>query len=155
MSCIGDKEIQCPCCHKKSRYRVTTNSTCCQIQCNHCYDQFLVCPVADCNFCIVNNKRALSYMNRHLSSKKQKISTTYTFNKPSTKDMSFKNQKLICTLCDALFNNPTSQSMKTKLEINCPNCNETLLFDKTCGYSTNATCHGEKKLQKHQCIHNI
>ncbi len=110
-----NKEIQCPCCHKKSRYRVTTNSTCCQIQCNHCYDQFLACPDADCNFCVVKNKRALSYMNRHLSSKKQKISTTYTFNKPSTKDMSFKNQKLICTLCDVLFDNPTSPSMKTKL----------------------------------------
>ncbi len=154
MSHIRDKEIQCPCCHKESRYRVTTNSAHCQIQCNHCCDQFLACPDSDCNYCVINNKRAISYMNRHLSSKKQKMSTTYTFNKPSTKDSTFQHQNINCTLCDVLFHNPTSPSMKTKLEIDCPNCHETLICCKSCGFATNSTIHGQKKFHKHQCIHN-
>ncbi len=136
-------------------YRVTTNSGHYQIQCNHCYVWFLACPDSDCNYCVVNNKRAMSYMNKHLSSKKQKISTTCTSIETSTKDSTFQNQNLICTLCDVLFHNPTSPSKKAKFEINCPNCNETLLYCKFCGYLTNATFHGGKKLRNHQCIHNM
>ncbi len=154
MSHIGDKEIQCPCCHKESRYRVTSNSSHCQIQCNHFYDQFLACPDYDCNYCVVNSKRARSYMNRHLSPKKQKMSTTYTFNNALNKDIIFQIKNIKCILCDVSFHNQTSPSMKIKLEIYCPNCHETLLCCKTCGFATNFTRHGQHKLRKHQCIHN-
>jgi len=133
MSHIRGKEIQCPCCYKTSRYRVTSNSFHCQIQCNHCYDQFLACPDSDCKYCVVNNKRALSYMKMHILSKKQKTSMSYTLNKPSTNDCFFNILKSVCPLCDVSFNNQTYQSTKKS------------------GYLITATCHGEKKLQKHQC----
>ncbi len=149
MNYIGNKEIQCPCCHKESRYRVTRYSAHCQSQCIHCYNQFLACPESDCNFCVIKNKRALSYINRHISSKKQKTSMSYTFIKLSTKDCLFNNLRSVCPLCDVSFDNPTSLSRKNKLEINCLNCKEILLYCKICGYLTNATCHGAKKLQKH------
>ena len=154
MSHIGDKEIQCPCCHKSSRYRVTSNSFHCQIQCNHCNDQFLACTDDDCNYCVVNSKRARSYMNKHLSSKKQKMSTTYTFNNALNKDITFQIENIKCILCDVSFHNQTSPSMKTKLEIVCPNCHESLLCCKICGFVTNSTKHGQHKLRKHRCTNN-
>ncbi len=154
MSHLGDKDIQCPCRHKESRYQIPTNSSHCRIQCNHCYDQFLVCPDSDCNYCVVNNKRAKSYMNRHLSSKKQKISTTYFFDNPFTKDSTFQHQNIKCTSCDVSFHNQTSPRMKNKIEIDCPNCHETLICCKICCFSTHSTSHGQKKFRKHQCIHN-
>ena len=91
-------------------------------------------------------------MNRHISSKKQKTSTSYTLNNPSTEECLFKNPRLVCPFCDISFNNPTSPCRKNRVEINCPNCNKMLLSCNICGYLTTATCHGEKKLQKHQCI---
>ncbi len=44
--------------------------------------------------------------------------------------------------------------MKNKLEIVCPNCHETLLCCKTCGFATSSTKHGQHNLRKHHCIHN-
>ncbi len=105
---IENKEIQCPCCHKESRCRVTTASAHCRIQCIHSCDQFLACPDSDCKFCIVNNKRALSYMKMHISSKKQETSMSYTLNKPSTNDCSFNILKSVCPLCGVSFVNTTS-----------------------------------------------
>ena len=153
MSHFGDKEIQCPCCHKESRYMVSSNSSHCQIQCNHCYDQFLACPDSDCNYCVVNNKRARSYMNRHQSSKKKNMTTTYSYNNPLTDDSTFQHQRIKCTLCNVSFHHRTSPRMKNKLEIDCPNCHETLFCCKICCFATHSTSHGEKKFRKHQCIH--
>ncbi len=153
MSHFRDKEIQCPCCHKESRYMVSSNSSHCQIQCNHCYDQFLACPDSDCNYCVINNKRARSYMNRHQSSKKKKMTTTYSYNNPLTEDSTFQHQRIKCTLCNVSFHHRTSPRMKNKLEINCPNCHETLFCCKICCFATHSTSHGEKKFRKHQCIH--
>ncbi len=155
MSHFRDKEIQCPCCHNKSRYRIPTYSSHCQFQCNHCYDQFLACPDFNCNYCVVNNKRARSYMNRHQSSKKQKMTTTYSYNNPLTEDSTFQHQSIKCTLCDVSFHNRTSPSMKTKFENDCPNCHETLICCKLCSFASNSTCHGQKRLHKHQCIKNL
>ncbi len=45
--------------------------------------------------------------------------------------------------------------VQIKVKTNCPNCNKMLLYCKICGYMTTATCHGEKKLQKYQCILKI
>ncbi len=127
---IENKEIQFPCCHKESRYRVTTASAHCQIQCIHCHNQFLACPDSDCKFCVVNNIRALSYMKMHISFKKQKTSMSYTLNKSSTNDCSFNILKSVSPLCDVSFNNPTSPSTENRVEMNCPNCNEMLLSCK-------------------------
>ncbi len=124
---IESKEIQYPCCHKKSRYRVTVNSAHCQIKYIHCSNQFLACSDSDCNFFFVNNKRALSFMNIHISFNKQKTSTSYIVKKPSTKEFLFNNRRLVCPLYNISFDNQTSLCRKSRVDIDCPNCNKMLI----------------------------
>ncbi len=97
---FANKEILCPCCHMESIYWVPTYSFHHQIHCIYCLDHFLVCAEIDCKFCVVNNKRALSYMKRHISSKKRKHSMSDTDIDPPTKQSLSNNHALICPLCD-------------------------------------------------------
>ncbi len=77
---------------------------------------------------------------------------SYKFDKPSTKDCLFHILTSEFSLCEVSFDDPMSPSRKNRVEINCLNCNEILLYCKICGYLTTAICHSEKELQKHQGI---
>ncbi len=138
------KKIQCTCCHKESTYWVQTYKIWYPIQLIHCSSHFLACAESDCNFCVVDNKRAQSYIKEHTSSKKWKHSNPGTDINPSFKDLSSKNHTLICPLCDFQFDHSTSPSHKKSIEIICNKCNEMLLSCNICAHKTTATSHGQK-----------
>ncbi len=141
---FANKKIPCFCCHKESIYQVQTNSFHHQIQCIDFSNHFLACAEIDCNYCVVNNKRAISYIKRPISSKKWKQSMSNTDTDPSIKESSSNNHTLICPLCDFWFDHSTSSTQKKSVEIKCINCNEMLLSWMSCAHMTTATSHGQK-----------
>ncbi len=62
-----------------------------------------------------------------------------TFKNPSTEEFLFKNQRLICPLCNISFDNPSSPCRKNRVQINCPNCNKMLISCNICGCMTTTT----------------
>ncbi len=140
---FANKKIQCPCCHKESMYWVKTYKIQHPIWCIHC-SNFLACAKSDCNFCVVNIKRALSYIKKYISSKKWKHSKSDTDIDPSLKDSSSNNHTLICPLCHFQFDHSTSLLQKKSIKMKCINYNEMLLSCNYCAHILTATSHGKK-----------